>query len=85
VTNIDKPSYPQSEILSARQDERVGIVDFLEWLMFQKGLRFARWDSEIDQVSFVTADSDQLWMEYAGIDRKALEQERREMLRKLED
>ena len=63
----DLEKYPVSVKLSKARGQRMAIYDFLEWLENEKGIIVDR--------------SDALIMEYLGIDEKALEAERRAMLR----
>lgn len=66
------PDYPQSEKLASIQDERVAIIEFLEWLEDDKSADI--------YIPGPIRTQDSLIMEFFGIDEKELENERRAML-----
>ena len=72
------PSYPQSDKLMPQSV--TDIYQFLEWLE-ENGYGVVSEESDVPSGLFMT--SDELVFEYVGVDKAALETERRAMLKTL--
>lgn len=70
--------YPEHEKLSAIKDQTQTIHDFLEWCG-QQGIQLCEFDERSDGY-WPARREDDLLADWAGIDLKAIEAEKRQML-----
>lgn len=72
--------YPVSEKLAAIHDERIAIVQFIDWLSEQGITLAAPIEEGGDRLYPISEMSDTLIMRHFEIDERELERERRRML-----
>lgn len=78
-------AYPMCDKLRLNAVARVTLLDFFEWLHGERGLAIVK---EIDRTPFYTTsgiNADDLILEFLGIDKTELENERRAMLESIQN
>lgn len=77
-TVLGYPNTPMCDMLSNHIAERNGIVEFIDWLAYEKGYELGAWED--DRFYPANPGIQRLAHEFLGIDENKLEAERREIL-----
>lgn len=76
--------YPEHDKLTAVKDQTEAIHDFLEWCAMRGAIQLCEFDERSDHFWPIDSD-DNLLAEWAGIDLKKLEAEKRQMLDRIRE